>query len=69
MLLPAGERSTHHHNMYGATEAIIIKGQSQAKTRVIIFLTVFLASGFFSELLDSWGSRGWLHWLHLQLPF
>ena len=42
-----GDRMSHH-NLYGATEAMISKGQSQAKTRVIIFLTVFLITGFFS---------------------
>ena len=38
-----------HHNLYGATEAIIMRGQSQARTKVITFLTVFLITGFFSK--------------------
>lgn len=44
----SGEKLSHH-NLYGATEAIIVRGQSQAKLRVIIFLTTFLISGFFSK--------------------
>ena len=45
-----GNVSTH----YGATEALIIRGHSKAKKRVLLFLTVFIISGFFSE----WWSVG-----------
>ena len=44
------EQNRSTHNLYGATEALIIRGQSQAKKRVILFLTVFVFSGFFSKL-------------------
>ena len=37
------------HHLYGATETLIIRGQSQAKKRVILFLTVFVVTGFFSK--------------------
>lgn len=40
-------RMTHH--FYGATETLIIRGQSQAKKRVILFLTIFVVTGFFSK--------------------
>lgn len=43
------EQNHSTHNLYGATEALIIRGQSQARKRVIYFLTVFIISGFFSE--------------------
>ena len=45
------EQNRSTHNLYGATEALIIRGQSQAKKRVILFLTVFVISGFFSKFL------------------
>ena len=36
---------------YGATEALIVRGHSQAKQRAVLFLTVFTISGFCSEYL------------------
>lgn len=45
------EQNRSTHNLYGATEALIIRGQSQAKKRVILFLTVFVISGFFSKFM------------------
>ena len=47
------EQNRATHNLYGATEALIIRGQSQAKKRVVLFLTVFVVTGFFSESLLS----------------
>ena len=37
------------HSFYGAA-ALIVRGHSQAKQRVILFLTIFIISGFCSEL-------------------
>ena len=34
---------------YGATRALISRGQSKARKRVTYFLTVFIINGFFSE--------------------
>ena len=45
------EQNRSTHNLYGGTEALIIRGQSQAKKRVILFLTVFVISGFFSKFM------------------
>ena len=53
--------STHTHthtpaegntssSLYGATEAVIVRGHSQAKHRVFLFLTVFVITGLCSEL-------------------
>lgn len=39
-------------NSYGATNNLLSRGHSQAKHRVVLFLTVFVISGFFSELLN-----------------
>ena len=36
---------------YGATEALIVRGHSQAKRRAVLFLAVFTISGFCSESL------------------
>lgn len=46
--LHAVER-TGVNKTYGVTSNVIVQGQSQAKQRVVYFLTVFLISGFFSE--------------------
>lgn len=51
MLSLSLEQNRSTHNLYGATEALIIRGQSQAKKRVILFLTVFVFSGFFSKFV------------------
>lgn len=37
------------HSFYGAA-ALIVRGHSQAKQRVILFLTIFIISGFCSVL-------------------
>ena len=34
---------------YGATQAILVQGQSKAKKRVIYFIAVFIVNGLFSE--------------------
>ena len=36
---------------YGATEALIVRGHSQAKRRAVLFLAVFTITGFCSESL------------------
>jgi len=36
---------------YGATEALIVRGHSQAKQRAVLFLTVFIATGFCNLIL------------------
>lgn len=41
--------SDYNTTNYGATQALIVKGQSKAKKRVFYFLTVFIVNGFFSE--------------------
>lgn len=38
---------------YGATNILLFRGHSQAKRRVILFLTVFVIGGFFSKLIWS----------------
>lgn len=43
------EQNRKTHNLYGTAEALIIRGQSQAKRRVVLFLTVFVITGFFSK--------------------
>lgn len=34
---------------YGTTKALIVQGQSEAKKRVFLFLSVFIIAGFFSK--------------------
>ena len=43
------EQNQHTQN-YGTTKTIIAKGESMARKRVVSFLTVFIITGFFSEL-------------------
>ena len=33
---------------YGATSSLLVRGHSRAKQRVVLFLSVFIISGFFS---------------------
>ena len=46
-LLPTDEQR-EGHSFYGAA-ALIVRGHSQAKQRVILFLTIFVINGFCSE--------------------
>ena len=39
----------HEYSNYGATEAILVQGQSKAKKRIIYFIAVFIVNGLFSE--------------------
>ena len=49
-VLMFGEPTTHTNTSYGTAEANrIMYGQSQARKRVLLFVTVFICSGFFSK--------------------
>lgn len=39
----------HESSNYGATQVILVQGQSKAKKRIIYFVAVFIVNGFFSE--------------------
>jgi len=54
LLCPSTENNHDLYN-YGTTKALIVQGQSKARKRVFLFLSVFIIAGFFSKLA---------HWCH-----